>query len=60
MRAVCEAVGRDALEALDNPAAGFRLPLSQPQDTLVRQHDVARDVDHHIPELASRGEKRSN
>lgn len=53
-----QAVCSNALQALHNSTAGFGFPLRQPQDPLICQHDVARHINHHIPELLSRPEKK--
>lgn len=53
MRPTGQAMCGNALQALDNPTAGLCLPLCQPQDPLIGQHDVACHINHHITQLWS-------
>ena len=58
MSSVCQSVCGNALQTLNDSTAGFGLPLCQPQDTFISQHDVTCNVNHHIAKLAGMQERK--
>lgn len=49
-----QAVAGDLLEAGDDAGAGRGVPLSHPQNPLIRQHHVAGHAEHHLAQLGRR------